>query len=154
VVKELVNQLCEVRDFIRGIRIRARFGERSRAPLRLLRLQLRGDAAECEWVARAADAWDADIPGSLRERNVSGQALADALTVRELLFRALPGVRSAVFRVYRPSQCERPDLIIAGTVSRDEPMARNVTSLAMRAKLSGLRFELADGNLEALQLEE
>ena len=62
-------------DFIRATRREMRFGELSRAPLRLLSLEWRGDSAKCEWMARPADVWDADISRSIRERKVTEQAL-------------------------------------------------------------------------------
>jgi hypothetical protein len=54
-----MRQLWEVADFVRTVRREMRFGELSRAPLRLLRLELREDAMECDWVARPPDVWDA-----------------------------------------------------------------------------------------------
>ena len=47
-----MKDLWEVGEFVRKIRARMRFGELSRAPLRLLRLELRGDTAQCDWLAR------------------------------------------------------------------------------------------------------
>ena len=150
----LLNQLYEIGDFIRRVRSRARFGQFSRAPLKLLRLQLRDAAAECEWLARQPDRWDMDLPRHIRDRNTSMQALADALSVREFLFSTLPGVESAEFRVYRQPAEGRRELIIVGTVDRNEAVPVGVRSLAMRAKLCGLQFRLGDGTLQALQPEE
>jgi len=150
----LLNQLYEIGDFIRRVRLRGRFGQFSRAPLQLLRWQLQGAAAECEWLARAPDRWDMDLPRHTRDRNASMQALADALSVREFLFSALPGVDSAEFRVYRQPAEGKRELIIAGTVDRNEAVPVGIRSLAMRAKLCGLQFRLDDDRLEALQPEE
>src|SRR5713226_6278057 len=47
--------LWEASDFVRKVRLRMRFGEMSRLPLRLLRLELGHETAVCEWVARAND---------------------------------------------------------------------------------------------------
>src|SRR5260370_42614946 len=99
-------QLVEVGHFVRGLRIHMRFGELTRAPLKLLRLQLQGKAAERDWMARAPDPWDADLPSAVGERNASLQAVKDAMAVRELLFYELPHVEDAVFRVYRHRVCE------------------------------------------------
>jgi len=138
-----------------------RFGQLSRAPLTLLRFEVRGPVAECEWMARPADPWDADLPHSAGEKNASLQALEDSLAVREMLFAAMPGVSSAVFRVFRKGEtagqtAERPEpeLIIVGTVERDEEVAGNIRSLAMRAKLFGFRFWMDDGVLGTLQPSE
>ena len=149
-----MKQLWEAADFVRNLHRRLRFGEFSREPLKLLRLELRRDEAECEWIARPADPWDADLPPSMGERNASLQALEDSLAVRSLLFAAVPSVSSAVFRVYRQVEPEHAELIITGTVTRDDQAAANVCSLAMRAQLCGLRFWLADGVLGRFHSEE
>jgi hypothetical protein len=149
-----MKELWEFADLVRSLHRRLRFGELSRAPLKVLRLEWRGDEAECEWMARPADPWDADLPPSVAERNASQQALQDSLAVRNLLFSAMPTVSSAVFRVYRQAEGERAELIITGTVTREDQAAANVCSLAMRAKLCGLRFWLADGVLGTFQPEE
>jgi hypothetical protein len=150
----LVKQVFDIGHFFRTLQVQMRFGELSRAPLRLLRLELRGDITECEWISRAADIWDGDIPQHVRGGNVSAQALQDAIAVRELLFSTLPGVETALFRVFRESAAGELELIITGTVTREQQAARNISSLAMRAKLLGLRFWLEDGILEALRSEE
>jgi hypothetical protein len=82
------------------------------------------------------------------------QALEDALVVRDLLFAAVPSVASAVFRVYRQVEAEHAELIITGTVTREDQAAPNVCSLAMRAQLCGLRFWLTDGVLGRFQSEK
>jgi hypothetical protein len=81
--------------------------------------------------ARAPDLWDAELPPGVVERNVSMQALQDAITVRELLFRALPGLQSAEIKVYRETAGDEPRLIIAGIVTREERPPKAVRSLAM-----------------------
>ncbi len=149
-----MKRLWELGYLIRGLQIQMRFGELSRAPLCLLRLQLRENQVECDWMARPADEWDKELPPAIGERNASLQALKDAMAVRELLFCALPAVDSAMFRVYRQPVREPPELIIAGTVNREDQTLLSVCSLVMRAKLCGFRFWLDDGVLEALQLEE
>ena len=93
--------LWRIADFGRAMHRQMRFGELSRAPLRLLRVEWKGDVAECDWLARPADEWDRDLPRDKSERNFSGQALQDAIAVRELLFDALPGVDAASLRVFR-----------------------------------------------------
>ena len=150
----LTMQLYGIGYFIRTLGVQLRFGHLSRAPLKLLRLELRGDAAECDWMARPADPWDADLPQPVGDRHASAQALGDAIAVRDLIFCALPGVNSAALRVYRGSANTGPELIIEGAVAREQSAARSVRSLAMRAKLCGLRFWLEDGILEALRTEE
>jgi hypothetical protein len=146
--------LWGIADFVRAMHRQMRFGALSRAPLRLLRLEWRGDVAECDWMARPADEWDRDLPRQVSDANVSEQALRDAIAMRELLFDALPGVDTASLRVFRQSTDGARDLIITGTVTRGEEVPRNVPSMAMRAKLLGFQFWFQDGFLEAMPPEE
>ena len=150
---EMIRHLREIGDFVRYIRIHSRFGDLSRARLKLLRFEVHGNEAECNFLARRADVWDADVPTRVSERNVSTQALRDAISVRSLLFRLLPDVSKAVLRVYRMSG-ESIELVITGVVRREEQAPATVRSLTMRAKLCGLQFWLDDGILEPLHFEE
>ncbi len=138
-----MNPFWEVADFIRGLGREMRFGELSRAPLRLLRLELRGEALACDWMARPPDIWDADLRQPVRNRNESMQALADAIRVRDLAFDALPKVQTGAR--------EPPELILTGAAGREAPPILRVSSLVMRAKLYGFQFELEDGILQALK---
>ena len=49
----LAKQLNGIGEFLRGLRVQMRFGELTRAPLRMLRFQLVEDFVECDWLARA-----------------------------------------------------------------------------------------------------
>ena len=149
----MMSRLWEFGSFVRKFRMKIRYGDLSRAQLRLLRLQLRGDAAECDWLARPPDLWDSQLPASVGERNASQQALKDAIDVRDLLFSTLPDLNTAAFRVYRRSAGDEQELIIAGSVTREERVPFTVRSLAMRAKLLGFRFWMDDGILETLQAD-
>jgi hypothetical protein len=146
-----MKPLWEAVDFCHQIRRQLRFGELSRSQLRLLRLELKGDVAECEWMARAADIWDAGLRARTRNCNASLQALHDALAVRDLIFSEMAEVKTATLRAYRETAGQAPELIIAGVVERGAGAPRGIRSVAMRAKLQGLRFWLDDGILEALQ---
>ena len=148
-----MKPLWEAADFVRNLHRQLRFGELSRASLKLLRLELRGDEAECEWMARPPDPWDAYLPPGVGQHHASLQALEDSLAVRNLLFYAIPSLSKAVFRVYREAEGEHAELIITGTVTREDQAAANVCSLAMRAKLCGLRFWLTDGVLGTFHSE-
>lgn len=149
-----MRQLWEVADFVRRIRRQMRFGEFSRAPLWLLRVELRGDTAECDWIARPPDVWDDGLRRSARDRNESLQALADAIAMRNVLFDALPHVETSVLRAFRQPAREPPELMILGAVTREAPAVHRVSSLVMRAKLYGFCFCFEDGFLRPLQQVE
>ena len=149
----MMRHFCELGEFVRRVFIQSRYGELSRAPLCLLRVQLCGEQAECDWIARPPDPWDATLTPIVGERHASTQALEDAIKIRSLLFRVLPDVHSAVLRVFRKSPEGSLELIVSGTVSRDMRAPRTVRSLAMRAKLFGFSFWL-DDVLENLQPEK
>jgi hypothetical protein len=148
-----MRQLWDISNFVRGLRIQLRFGELSRAPLRLLRFELCGDTVECDWMARPADLWDSDLPSQVGAQNASIQALEDAIAVRELLFRLLPDAQAGVLRVFRPGGAGDLHLIVSGTVARENLGIRHFHSVAMKAKLLGLQFWLEDGVLAAMQPE-
>jgi hypothetical protein len=139
-------------EFICRFRQQLRFGERSRLPLKLVRLELREDHAECEWIARRSDPWDVDVAPAVREQNETWQSLRDALSVREALFASIPQLQSAGLKVYRHQAGER-ELIITGTVSREDQPPR-VSSLAMTAQLYGFQFLLEDGSLRPLGISK
>jgi hypothetical protein len=148
-----MKQLLGIGRFVRRLRTKLRYGKLSRASLQLLELRLRGTAAECDWMARPPDAWDADLPLRERERNAASQALEDAIAVRELLFAVLPEVQTADYHVYRSYSSGQTELIITGTVTKEHQASSEVRSLAMRAKLCGFHFVLNDGILEALEFQ-
>lgn len=148
-----MKELWEAGEFIRKLRHRMCFGELSRAQLRMLRLELRGDAAQLDWIARPADVWAGTLPRHIRDRDASLQAVMDAVALRELFFASLPEVETAEFRAFRQEAREPPRLIIIGTVSQDEPAVPRVTSPVMKAKLYGFHFQLDDGVLEPLDVE-
>ena len=147
-----MRPLWQVADFVRSMRRQMRFGEFSRAPLRLLRIELREDITECDWMIRPPDVWDNGLRRSVRDRNESLQALADAIAMRNVLFDAFPNIESAALRAFRQPAREPPEMIILGTVSREMPAVHRVSSLVMRAKLYGFCFCLEDGFLRPLQV--
>lgn len=149
-----MKQLFEVANFVRRLRTQMRFGELSRSPLELLRFTLQGDTAECDWLARPADAWDEVLPRQVGERNASMQALHDAVAIRKMIFALLREIRTVELRAFRQSAREPPRLVISGTVIRQEAEVAKVTSPVMRAKLYGFRFWLDDGVLVTLQPED
>jgi hypothetical protein len=151
---KMLRHLCELGDFARRVRVQARFGELSRARLSLLRMEWCREYAECDWLARPADPWDADLPSIVGKRNASMQALHDAIKIRSILFRVMPELQTAELRAYRYSPEESLELIVSGTVSRNVRAPASVRSVAMRAKLFGFSFWLDEGVLENLQPDE
>ncbi len=149
-----MKQLWQIAGFLRGLQAELRFGEFSRAPLKLLRFQVQEEIAECDWVARSTDAWDASMPRRMREQRASFEAIHDAMKLRDLLFVLLPGIRQAVLRAFRQTAREPPRLIIAGTVTAQSPAVRKVKSPVMRAKLYGFKFWMDDGVLVPLESVE
>lgn len=147
--KHLLHTLAQIGNFVRTFRTKLRFGELSRAPLRLLRFQLQGEMAECDWMARRSDEWDAHLPALKRQITETQQALEDSLAVRTWLFRTLPGIKNATVRVFRETGDAEPELIMVGEVTREEPEVK-VLSVAMRAKLYGFQFWLNNGIMERL----
>ena len=146
----LAKQLCRASRFLQGLRIQMRFGELSRAPIRLLRLQMVDKVVECDWQARALDSWDADLSRNVQQRHASLQSLRDAIDVRAMLFDLMPQIEVAYLRTYRESQeCEQ-ELIIEGCAQRIDHAARNVHSLVMRAKILGFRFEIKGNALRSI----
>jgi hypothetical protein len=121
-----------------------------------MRLQLQDEKADCDWLARAPDEWDAALRPLVREQQASLQALHDAIGVREMLFDALPGIRTGELRAFRQSAREPPYPIIIGTVTREEPTenVKKIASVAMKAKLFGFKFWLQDGVLVPLESME
>ncbi len=150
----LAKRLCAIGDFVRGIPTRARAGSLSRASLRFLRFELHESHAECDWVARPPDEWDASLPSVVGEHHASLQTLKDAIQVRSLLLRLIPNVETALLQIYRRSDGDSLELIVRGQVHRAERAPAAVRSLAMRAKLYGFQFWMDDGVLEPLQTEE
>jgi hypothetical protein len=149
-----MNPFWKFADFVRSLRREMRFGQLSRAPLRLLRLELLEKTLVCDWVARPPDIWDASLQHPVRDRNESQQALADAISIRDLIFDALPDLDLAVLRAFRQSAREPPEPIIVGSICRDDPGIHQQASLVMQAKLSGFRFSLQDGRLESMPFED
>lgn len=150
----LTQQFCGVSRFLREFTSQLRFGRLSRSPLHLARLLIKEDRVECDWIARDQDPWDVDLSREIGRRHASLQALKDAIDIRSLIFASLPELSRARFRVYRSFNNQPRELIIVGNVRRDESAYRSVHSLAMRAKLVGLRFDMDDGFLRRLSREE
>jgi hypothetical protein len=142
----LARTLFEIGFTLRCWRARLRAGELSRAPLRLLRFEVSGNAAECEWIARPPDPWDSDLRPEIRMRHASEQALRDAIAVRRLIFTLMPDLDEVTLRIYRETSAGR-ELIVAGQVPRYTGLYRPALSTAMRAKLLGLCFVLENGIL-------
>lgn len=139
--------LFDTAEFLRQVRTRLRFGELSREPLLLLRVEWKGDAVECDWLMRPVDPWDKDLPPHLARENQTLQSLRDALKLREIIFRCFPAVGVAHLRMFRADEEHRLELVITGSVTRSNEILHRVASLAMRARLCGFSFNMNDGTL-------
>lgn len=142
-----MRELLNAADCLVKVRRRLRFGEFSREPLRLLRLEWKGDSVECDWMMRPADPWDIDLPAHLSEEHQTLQALRDALSLRDIVFESFPNVNSAELRMFRSGSDGCPELMMTGSVNRTNEAYPRVASVAMRAMLCGFRFTLAGGVL-------
>ena len=137
---------------MKKIYLHKRFGQLS--PLSILRVEIKGVLAECDWLTRSKCTWDTDQPLIEREHNASMRTLEDALAIRKFIFSALPQIKSAILRVYRRSSDDQLELIIRGTVTKGEQASRTIRSIAMKGKLCGLQFRMSEGGLEALLAED
>lgn len=145
-----MRELFDTAGFLGRARRRMRWGAYSREPLMLLRVGWRGDSVECDWLMRPIDPWDRDLPPYLARENQTLQALQDALNLREIVFRSFPAVMNADLRMFRADENHRLELVMRGNISRSNEVLHRVASVAMRAKLCGFRFTLAEGGHKSL----
>jgi hypothetical protein len=145
-----MRELMETADFLGRARRLMRSGAYSREPLMLLRVEWKGDLVECDWLMRSVDPWDRDLPSHLAGENQTLQALRDALNLREIVFRSFPAVVNADLRMFRASDAHRLELVMKGSTSRTNEVFYRVASVAMRAKLCGFHFTLAEGGMKSL----
>jgi hypothetical protein len=150
----LLGQLCNISGFLRGLRVHMRYGELTRAPLQLLRLDIVGEVVKCDWLARPSDPWDVDLSPNIRERHSSLQTLKDAIDVRALLFYTLPTAETAHLRVYRETSSKACELVITGCGRRNDNRSNGIHSIAMRAKVLGFRFDLEGDTLLKIATED
>ncbi|HEX9200095.1 MAG TPA: hypothetical protein VF865_11090 [Acidobacteriaceae bacterium] len=145
-----MKSVFEAGDFLRNSRRKLRFGELSRAPLQLLRLEVTESTVKCDWYMRPADDWDVTLPAEVRESNQSMQAFLDAMRVRELLFATFRDISIAELRVFRQSEDQPAELVMAGTVRREDEVPSRIGSVVMRAILLGFHFSFSNGTLRAM----
>ncbi len=145
-----MRELFDTVDFLGTARSKMRSGTYSREPLMLLRVEWKGDSVECDWLMRPPDPWDGDLPKHLARENQTLQALRDALSLREIVFRSFPAVVNAELRMFRTGDDHRLELVMRGSTSRSNEELYRVASVAMRAKLCGFQFTLAEGGHKSL----
>lgn len=143
----LFTRLSRASHFLRDIRFQLRYGELSRAPLKILRFQLVAETVECDWMARTPDPWDIDLSTGIQKQHALLQTLKDAMSIRVLLFDAFPDVESANVRVFRESANYTPETILIGYLHRGDPSARGEHSIIMRAKILGFHFRIEGDGL-------
>jgi hypothetical protein len=142
--------LTEIAKFLRRARRQLRSGELSREPLKLLRVEWKGDLLECDWLMRPVDPWDKYLPPELATENQTLQALRDALKLRAIIFRSFPAVALADLRMYRADKSHQLELVMTGSVNRWDDEFHRVPSVTMRAKMCGFRFTVAEGAIHRL----
>lgn len=140
--------LRDAARFVRRARRRLRLGERSREPLKLLRVEWRAECVECDWLMRPADPWDADLALHLARENETFQSLRDALELRRMIFHSFPSAMKAELRMYRADANGQLELMMTGSVTRNNEVLERVASVVMRARLCGFQFTLASGVLK------
>lgn len=145
-----MKPLFDTVDFLGRARRKMRSGAYSRESLMLLRVEWKGDCVECDWLMRPVDPWDSDIPEHLARENQTLQALRDALNLREIVFKSFPAVVNADLRMFRANEDHRLELVMRGSTSRFNEVFYRVASVAMRAKLCGFHFTLAEGGQKSL----
>jgi hypothetical protein len=138
----LTEQICNVSQFLRRVRVQLRYGELTRAPLKPLRFAVLADRIECDWLARPQDPWDSDLQPATGLRHASLQTLRDAIDVRSLIFRSFSTLETAYVRIYRNSPDNKKAMIVTGCVQRNDQSSRRLHSLSMRARVLGFQFQL------------
>lgn len=145
-----MKDLLDAAEFLKKVRRKLRFGAFSRESLLLLRFEWKGDSVECDWLMRAADQWDKDLPVHLARENQTLQSLRDAMSLREVIFKSFPAVMNAELRMFRADSAHRLEMVMTGSVSRSNETFERVASVAMRARLFGFRFTVEQGELGRL----
>jgi hypothetical protein len=145
-----MTPLFNAANCLRNIRRRMLFGEFSREPLRLLRLEWKSDSVECDWMMRPPDKWDSDLPAYLVEEHQTLQALRDAMGLRNIVFASFSDVDCAELRMFREDADGQPQLMMTGTVRRCDEVLPRVESVAMQAILCGFHFCLVEGVLKSM----
>jgi len=149
-----MKQLFRAAKFLDRARSKLRYGAYSREPLLLLRFEWKGDSVECDCLMRPPDQWDKDLPDFAAKENQTLQALADALSLRDVIFKAFPAVTIASLKLFRSDPDHRLELVMTGNLSRNNEVLQRVSSIVMRARLCGFRFKLEDGGLDGLSPSE
>ena len=140
--------ILQVSQFLRRARKAMRQGEFSREPVKLLRLEWRPETVECDWLMRPADQWDIDVAPHVAREIQTVQALRDALTLRNMIFKAFPNIGKAELRMFRFNEDLELELMMTGSVARSNEVYERVASMVMRAKLCGFQFTLDHGAFE------
>jgi hypothetical protein len=83
----------------------------------------------------------------MAKENQTLQALQDALTLRDVVFKSFPAVMTAELRMFRADALHRLELAMTGNVSRSNEKFERVASVAMRARLCGFNFTLEQGEI-------
>jgi hypothetical protein len=143
-----MKSIFPVAKFVKRANRELRHAELSREAVKLLRIEWRPEFVECDWLMRGADPWDRDIAPHIARENQTVQALRDALTLRNLIFKEFSKVEKAELRMFRINEAQELELMMTGSIARENQVYERVASMVMRAKLCGFEFTLAHGALE------
>ena len=141
----LMKELLDAADFLSRARRRLRFRSLIAGTAHAVAVRVERRLVECDWLMRPADPWDKDLPAHLARENQTLQALRDALTLREVVFKSFPAVVNATLRMFRADSDHRLELVMTGNVNRSNEAFERVASVAMRARLCGFHFNLEEG---------
>lgn len=101
------------------------------------------------WRARGIHPWDGDLAADRKAVRIVEQTFSDTLVALERLFMALPEVDVIDLRVL-DADARKHGVLLSGLISRRDFEACRLTSPAMRLRLLGLNFNLANSRLEPL----
>lgn len=122
----------------------------SRYDVRRDRLSLIGKSFRLAiaWRARHVHPWDRDLQEDKRAIRMVDQTFADTIAALEELFITLPDVDVIDLKVLEPD--EKNGILMIGSVARNEFETWHPSSIPMRLRLLGVRYNLVDKHFEPL----
>jgi hypothetical protein len=148
IIREFILHIS-CRGVLRDLIIRALAFNKSSASDDTLRLNRLTGRLQLEWQAREIHSCDRDTSLQRQAELFCEQAIRDTDVAIVNLFQVLPEIEAIAVRVVEPHAAKRT--ILAGTVIREDVFASQLpSSPRMRLKMLGIRYQIVDGHLEAL----